>query len=176
MTIIDKILGIPCRGVVGNLFNAISFDKYMQYIIRYYKKLGVNISTPITYIHPSAYFDSHNYSLITIGKNVTISRNVTLLVHDYSIANALKHVGYIVQDGIPHFEKEIIIGDYSFIGANSVLLPGTKIGNNCIVGAGAVVKGVFPDDSIIVGNPAKVIANSYEWAIRKCKMKDWRTH
>lgn len=171
----EKLLGIPCRGIIGNLFNTISFKKYMQYIIWYYRKLGVNISVPVTYIHPSVYFDSHKYSLISIGNNVTISRNVTLLVHDYSIANVLAHAGYTGYDGVPHFEKEIQIGKDSFIGANAILLPGTRIGSNCIVGAGAVVKGKFPDDSIIVGNPAKVISNTDEWAKRKWKQKDWGT-
>ena len=37
------------------------------------------------------------------------------------------------------------------------LLPGTSIGNNCIVGACAVVKGILPDGSVVVGNPAKII-------------------
>lgn len=175
MRVKEKLLGIPCKGIIGNLFNTISFEKYMHYIIWYYRKLGVNINVPVTYIHPSVYFDGHKYSLISIGNNVTISRNVTLLVHDYSIANALTHAGYIVHDGIPHFEKEIHIGNGSFIGANAMLLPGTRIGSNCIVGSGAVVKGNFPDDSIIVGNPAKVISNTDEWANRKWEQKDWGT-
>jgi serine acetyltransferase len=33
----------------------------------------------------------------------------------------------------------------------------TTIGNNCVIGAGSVVRGQFPDDSVIVGNPAKVL-------------------
>ena len=44
-----------------------------------------------------------------------------------------------------------------FVGSNCIILLNTTIGNNCIIGAGSVVRGQFPDDSVIVGNPAKVI-------------------
>lgn len=165
--------GLLCKGIIGQVFNSISFKKYMRYTLWYYKKMGVNINPPITYIHPSVYIDSHNFSLITIGKNVTISRNVTLLVHDYSIATALSYSGYLFDEGIPHFEKKIVIGNDSFIGANAILLPGTIVGCNSIVGAGSVLKGEYPDNCIIVGNPAKVIKNTKEWVDRKIESKDW---
>ena len=53
--------------------------------------------------------------------------------------------------------KPIKIGHDCFIGMNSIILKGTIIGNNVIVGAGSVVSGVFPDNVIIGGNPAKII-------------------
>ena len=40
---------------------------------------------------------------------------------------------------------------------NSIILKGTNIGKNCIIGAGSVVHGTFPDNVIIAGNPAKII-------------------
>jgi acetyltransferase-like isoleucine patch superfamily enzyme len=40
---------------------------------------------------------------------------------------------------------------------NSIILKGTKIGKRCVVGAGSVVHGTFPDDVIIAGNPAKIV-------------------
>ena len=42
------------------------------------------------------------------------------------------------------------IGDNSWIGCNVVILRGTSIGKNCIVGAGSVLKGTYPDNSVIV--------------------------
>lgn len=51
----------------------------------------------------------------------------------------------------------IEIGKDCFIGMNSIILKGTKLGNNVIVGAGSVVHGSFPDNCIIAGNPAKII-------------------
>jgi acetyltransferase-like isoleucine patch superfamily enzyme len=62
----------------------------------------------------------------------------------------------------------IIIEDDCFIGVNAILLPGTTIGANSIVGAGAVVKGTFPDSSVIAGVPAKRLYSLDEY-IEKVK-------
>ena len=53
------------------------------------------------------------------------------------------------------------IGNNCWIGAKVTILDGTIIGDNSIVAAGAVVKGVFPDNVIIGGVPAKVIKEIY---------------
>ena len=42
------------------------------------------------------------------------------------------------------------------IGANATILPGLTLGENCIVGAGAVVTRSVPDHAVVVGNPARV--------------------
>lgn len=47
------------------------------------------------------------------------------------------------------------IGAYSFIGAGAMILPGTQLGKGCLVAAGSVVSGTFPDFSLIKGNPAQ---------------------
>ena len=52
----------------------------------------------------------------------------------------------------------VTLGDRVFVGANSVILPGTKIGHHSIVGALSVVKGEFPPYSLIVGAPARLKA------------------
>jgi acetyltransferase-like isoleucine patch superfamily enzyme len=50
----------------------------------------------------------------------------------------------------------VTLGDHVFIGANSVILPDTRIGHHSVVGALSVVKGEFPPYSLIVGTPAEV--------------------
>ena len=46
---------------------------------------------------------------------------------------------------------------------NCLILPKTKIGNNCVVGAGSVVRGTIPDNSVVIGNPAKVIMKTEDY-------------
>ena len=53
--------------------------------------------------------------------------------------------------------KPVRIGDDCFIGTGSILLKGTVLGKNCVVGAGSVVHGEFPENSVIAGNPARII-------------------
>ena len=46
--------------------------------------------------------------------------------------------------------KPIIVGSNCWIGAQTVILRGTEIGDNCVVGAGSVLKGKYPDGSVII--------------------------
>lgn len=55
--------------------------------------------------------------------------------------------------------SRVKIGDNVFVGVGSVLLPGTSIRSNSIVGAGSVVKGTFPENSVICGVPARVVSS-----------------
>lgn len=160
------------NGTIGKVYNIVSYKGYMKNKTRYLKKRGVKINDPVTYISPDVYFDGHDYSLISIGKNVVLSREVMLLVHDYSIGGLMKAFE-IKFDGegenIQHFKEEIIIGDDTFIGARASILPGIKIGKCCIIGACSVVKGNIPDYSIVVGNPAKIINDTRKFVEKSIK-------
>lgn len=156
-----KILSVLCRNVIcslDGLNNRVFTDLYMAYL----KKNGVRFRGRPNYISSSAYFDGQGLRDIEIGDEVVISREVMLLTHDYSVENALHAVGAGTPDR--HLKKDgaILIGDNSFIGARASLLPGTRIGKDCIVGACAVVKGVIPDDSVVAGNPGIIIKKTSE--------------
>ena len=84
--------------------------------------------------------------LISIGNNVTIT-GATLLCHD---ASTKKELGYSKVGRID-------IGNDVFIGKGSIILPGTRIGNRVIVGAGCVVASDIPDNSVVVGNPGRIL-------------------
>lgn len=49
------------------------------------------------------------------------------------------------------------IGKRCFIGANAIIMPGIRIGDECIVGSGAIVTKDVPSNSIVAGNPARII-------------------
>jgi acetyltransferase-like isoleucine patch superfamily enzyme len=57
----------------------------------------------------------------------------------------------------PPTEAAVRIGSGSWLGANVIILPGTELGTNTVVAAGAVVRGSFPDHVVLGGVPAKVL-------------------
>ena len=101
--------------------------------------------------------------LINIGDRVTLAPRVHILAHDASTKRIL---GYTLIG-------KVSIGNDCFVGAGSTILPGVHIGNNVIIGAGSVVTKSIPDDSVVVGNPAKVICSYDEYVLkRKEQFKD----
>jgi acetyltransferase-like isoleucine patch superfamily enzyme len=56
----------------------------------------------------------------------------------------------------------VVVGPWSFIGPHSLLEAGTRLGRGCIVRAGSVVRGEFPDFAVIAGNPAHVVGDARE--------------
>ena len=56
-----------------------------------------------------------------------------------------------------HEESKIVIGNGVYAGAHCIFLPGTEIGDHCVIAAGSVVSGKIPPYSIVAGNPARVV-------------------
>jgi acetyltransferase-like isoleucine patch superfamily enzyme len=113
----------------------------------YLRKKGVKIGRNCK-VHTVS-FSTEPY-LVEIGDNVRITSGTEFITHDGAVHVFNREIG----GGI--FGK-IKIGDNVFIGTSCIILLNTTIGTNCIVGAGSVVRGQFPDNSVIVGNPAKVV-------------------
>lgn len=91
--------------------------------------------------------------LITLGERVTVTDGVKFITHDGGL--------WIFREKEPGIElfAPISVGSRVFIGVNAILLPGSVVGDDSIVAAGAVVKGEFPPRSVIAGIPAKVIGS-----------------
>lgn len=89
---------------------------------------------------------------ISIGERCLIACGVNIM--DYNAHKSLSHDRLREGGDIP---KPINIGNNVWIGLNAIILKGTQIGDNSIVAAGSVVKGEFPEYSLIAGNPAKLI-------------------
>ncbi len=109
---------------------------YIKLYPKYLHWLGININPSKyegTWISPTVFFDSSKYEFITIGEQVTISFDVAILVHDFSIFHAARSVGKQVSSII---YKPVCIGNNVFVGARSLIMPGTSIPDNCIIGGG----------------------------------------
>ena len=91
---------------------------------------------------------------IVVGDRVQIGANCKIMDNDMHSLDPQDRA-YDNRNTIK--TSPVVIGDDCFIGANSILLKGTTLGKNVIVGAGSVVHGKFPDNVIIAGNPAKII-------------------
>jgi acetyltransferase-like isoleucine patch superfamily enzyme len=62
-------------------------------------------------------------------------------------------------------QEDVIIGDHVWIACNASILKGSKIGNNCIVGAHSIIsKKSIPDNTIAAGNPIKILDNNIRWS------------
>lgn len=170
MKMIFKIYSVLLRKCIF-LIDGINNRLFTKLYYRFLKKRGVIFNGCPNYISSKAYIDGQGYNIITIGKDVVISRDAMLLTHDYSIETALHSINKGTNNRTTHINNSIIIGDNSFIGAKASLLPGTKVGKNCIIGACAVVKGNIPDGSVVIGNPYKIICKTNDIAYKYLNKK-----
>ena len=151
-------------------------DFYMRSYTKLLQGCGLDIADyeKRGYIHPSVWFDSsERYSLIKIGRAVTLSRDVILLTHDYSIRNAINAFEENAENVKYKHLKHITIGDNCFIGARAVLLPGTEVGDDVIIGAGSVVKGKIPQKTVWGGSPARQLGTLEEYYVRHKEKQDY---
>lgn len=120
---------------------------------------GISIAVPENIIfHPDDlnnfmtqgnYFQAAGAKLV-IGEGTYIAPNVGIFTENHDLKDPEKRAG----------GKSVIIGQKCWIGYNSVILPGVKLGNHTIVGAGSIVTKSFPEGyCVIAGNPAKFIKN-----------------
>ncbi|CCE88484.1 Piso0_001991 [Millerozyma farinosa CBS 7064] len=91
-------------------------------------------------------------SLITFGDKCLLGPNVTFATPTHPLSPSRRSEGEESADAI-------IVGNNVWFGANAVILRGVTIGDNSIIGAGAVVRDDVPPNSLVVGSPAKVIKN-----------------
>lgn len=108
--------------------------------------IGNNVGMSGTTIYAWDYIEVGDYTLV--GANVKIIDND---FHPLNPTDRMKENSSAVKT------QPIKIGRNVFIGCNSIILKGTEIGDNCVVGAGSVVHGKFQNNLIIAGNPAIVI-------------------
>ena len=111
-------------------------------------------------VHISSYVDGKNITIgkgtkltnhglyintingVVLGDNVYFGPGVKIISANHKLHNVKEHTK----------TREIRIGNNTWLEADCIILPGVHIGNNCIIGAGAIVSRDVPDDSLVVGN------------------------
>ncbi|CAN5415602.1 hypothetical protein BH10PSE2_BH10PSE2_09900 [soil metagenome] len=112
-------------------------------------------------IHPTAgfsttaWFDRTNPKGVHIGEESYVAFGATILAHDLTRGLYL----------------HTRIGRRCFIGARSIVMPGVVIGDECIVGAGAVVTKDVPPRSLVAGNPAQILRSDLKIISRYGRME-----
>lgn len=100
--------------------------------------------------------------MIKVGSHCQITTGVRLLTHGG---------GHVVRDKIPEFDTfgRVTIGDWVYIGNNSLIMPGVTIADHVLVAAGSVVTKSVPSGVVIGGNPARIICTVEEYLDKNMK-------
>lgn len=101
------------------------------------------------------FFANYNCTVIDvakviIGDNCQMAPNVAIYTAGHPIYPDTRNSAY-------EYGKEIVIGDNVWLGGNTVVCPGVRIGSNTVIGAGSVVTRDIPEWCVAAGNPCRVI-------------------
>lgn len=123
----------------------------------YARELGVNIGED-NFLPDKSCWSTEPY-LITIGSHCQITSGVRFFTHGG---------GHILRNEIPKFDVfgKIEVGDWVYIGNNSLIMPGVTIGNHVLIAAGSVVTKSIPSGMVVGGNPARVICTLEDYKNR----------
>ena len=90
--------------------------------------------------------DGHVY----VGDKVMFGPNFTIATANHPIEPTLRAKGL-------QYNKDVYVGENTWIGAGVIIVPGVRIGKNTVIGGGSVVTKDIPDNVVAVGNPCRVL-------------------
>ena len=149
--------------VVG-IGNEFGFERYQ--IINYLNKKNYSIKS---FHHKSAFVDESVY----VSASAILMPKVTIMplsrISEGCIINTSATIDHeVIIDkgchimGSSYIAGRVNIGKWSTIGANSTIFPDINIGENCFIGAGSIVRKNIPDNSVVIGQPAKLLRRNRE--------------
>lgn len=123
--------------------------------IAYLRSLGMKIGDrTCIYVPTKSSIDTTRPWMIEIGDAVEITEGVTILTHGYDLAVLKEKYGDLCGSA-----GHVVIGNNVFIGMNSTILKGVTIGDNVVIGANTLVNRDVPSNSVVVGNPQRVVCD-----------------
>ena len=128
--------------------NVIGGDTRTSFVVKKGAKLVIGENVKIS---NSAFYCAES---ITIGNNVMIGGSTKIWDTDFHSLDPAKR---LENPNEGYNTRPVIIHDNAFIGGFSIILKGTEIGENSVIGAGSVVSGTIPPNEIWAGNPAKFV-------------------
>ena len=145
------------------------YDKKQKYMKEIFAECGENCYIELPFhanwgghhVHlGSGIYANSNLTLVDdghiyIGDKVMFGPNVTIATASHPINPELRDRGL-------QFNKDVYIGENTWIGAGVIIVPGVHIGSNTVIGAGSVVTKDIPDSVIAVGNPCRILRNVSE--------------
>lgn len=145
------------------------YDKKQKYMKEIFAECGENCYIELPFhanwgghhVHfGSGIYANSNLTLVDdghiyIGDKVMFGPNVTIATASHPINSELRDRGL-------QFNKDVYIGENTWIGAGVIIVPGVHIGSNTVIGAGSVVTKDIPDSVIAVGNPCRILRNVSE--------------
>src|SRR4029079_6297935 len=140
---------VPLATRVREALREIVLTIRRQYLTRVWK-MDIGEGTAIS---GSAKLDKTNPRGLHIGTYTVVTFGAAILTHDY----------------VNRLDRDVYIGDNCFIGAHAIVLPGVRIGRNCIVAWASVVARDVPPGCLVAGNPARVIEQNVRtthWGVR----------
>jgi acetyltransferase-like isoleucine patch superfamily enzyme len=142
------------RKIENRLFRKKGFTEINREVDEHVEALrrrGVRIGRDCKILTSS--FSTEPY-LIDIGDRVAVSGGAQFITHDAS--------AWLIRRDRPDAQVlgRIRVGDDTFIGENCMILPGATIGSGCVIAAGSVVRGRIPDNSLVIGNPGRVVGRA----------------
>lgn len=138
------------RGSKVCIAKNVTIDSFVK--IKFAGGEGDVLIAPDVYLNSGVVIYSGNG--VSIGQGTLIAANTTIAAtnHEYRSRNQT----IIAQRFMPS-KGGVVIEEDCWIGANCVLLDGTVLRRGCVVGAGTVLKGEWPEYSMVVGNPARIV-------------------
>ncbi len=123
-------------------------------------------------INDSCTFETHLELHANSGKKIIVGRDC-MFSHDIDLWAGDGHTVFDVTTGenvnsdyesLPEHKNLLVIGEHVWVSKGSFIMHGTNVGMGSVIGAMSVVKGTYPNNCTIAGNPAKMVKENVAWS------------